>query len=190
MAFTTDAAHARAEATFRPRANRLGLWLFFASETFLFAALISARYTTSGTQVPEHANQALALGITIILLLSSVSAYLAESAIACDQRQKFMRWTGVTILLGLVFMVGVYFEFLEAAEFFPINTIYGSSFYTLIGAHAIHVLSGVVMLAFVWNLGRKGHFNADSYWGVEGVVKYWHYVNLVWVVIYPTLYLV
>lgn len=189
MAFTTDAAHARAEAVYRPRANRLGLWLFFASETFLFAALISARYATSGTARPAEANQALALAITVVLLFSSLSAYLAESAISCDQRKKFMRYTGITIGLGLLFMVGVFFELREAAEYFPIDTIYGSSFFTLIGAHGLHVLSGVIALIFVWNLSRKGHFGSEDYWGVEGVVKYWHYVDLVWVIIYPTLYL-
>lgn len=189
MAFTTGAAHARAEATYRPRASRLGLWLFFASETFLFAALISARFTTSGTLRPPEANQALALAITAVLLLSSLSAYLAESAISTDRRKQFMRYTALTITLGLVFIVGVIFELREAHEYFPIDTIYGSSFFTLVGAHGLHVLSGVVALMFVWNLGRKGHFGADDYWGVEGVAKYWHYVDLVWVVIYPTLYL-
>lgn len=189
MAFTTDAAHARAEAITQPRANRLGLWLFFASESFLFAALISARFATSGTDRPAEANQALALGVTIVLLASSLSAYMAETAISCDRRKLFSRYTLLTIGLGLLFMVGVFFELQDATHYFPVDTIYGSAFFTLIGAHALHVLSGIIMLAIVWNLGRKGHYGAEDYWGVEGVVKYWHYVDLVWVFIYPTLYL-
>ncbi len=189
MALEIPAAHARAEATYRPRANRLGLWLFFISETFLFGAVLSARYYTTGTFKPAELNQGLALVITIVLLLSSLSAYMAESSIAANDRRGFLRYTAVTILLGLLFMVGVAFELREALEFFPPSTLYGSSFFTLIGLHAFHVLTGVAALAVVWRLGNQGHFGSDDHWGVEGVVKYWHFVDLAWVVIYPTLYL-
>lgn len=189
MALSASAAHARAEAAYRPRANRLGIWLFFASEAFLFAALISSRFVTSGTDRPDEANQALALGVTIVLLASSVSAYLSESAIAADDRKRFLRYTWTTIGLGALFLVGVALEFREAHEYFPVDTIYGSAFFTLIGAHAFHVLTGILALLVVANLGRKGHFSSDDYWGVEGTVKYWHFVDLVWVIIYPTMYL-
>ena len=189
MTTSASAAPIDAEAQSRPRANRIGLWLFFASETFLFAALLSARFVTSGTSRPEEANQALAVGITAILLLSSISAYLAESAIASNKREQFLRYTRATIVLGLVFLVGVIFEFKEAHEFFPAGTIYGSAFFTLVGTHAFHVLTGIIALAVVLNLGHKGHFSAGSHWGVEGTIKYWHFIDLVWVVIYPTLYL-
>lgn len=189
MALSEAAGHAAAEAPHRARANRLGLWLFLASETFLFAALISARFVTSGTDRPDEANQVLALGVTVVLLASSISAYLAESAIASGRRTEFLRYTATTIGLGLLFIIGVVFELREAHEFFPAGTIYGSAFFTLIGAHAFHVLTGIIALGFVLRLGRRGHFSADSYWGVEGTIKYWHFVDLVWVVIYPTLYL-
>ena len=84
MALATAAAHGRAEATYRPKANKLGLWLFFASETFLFAAFISSRYVLLGTEQPHELNQALALALTILLLVSSISAYTAEVAMASD----------------------------------------------------------------------------------------------------------
>jgi len=189
MAFDVAAAHARAEDLYRPRANRIGLWLFIASESFLFAALISARYILSGTEKPPDLNQPLALAITIVLLLSSVSAYLAETSIAYDDRKGFLRYTTTTIVLGLAFMIGVVFEWSEGLEFFPPSTLYGSSFFTLIGLHAFHVFTGVAALLVVLNLGRKGHFGAEDYWAVEGTIKYWHFVDLAWVVIYPTLYL-
>lgn len=189
MAMSTTAAHARAEAAYRPRANKLGLWLFIASETFLFGALISARYIASGVHKPEELNQALALGLTIILLLSSISAFSAEVSIAHDERKSFMRYTMATMVLGLLFLVGVIFEWREALDLFPPETIYGTSFFTLVGLHAFHVLTGVAALLVVWNLGRKGHFGSQDFWGVEGVIKYWHFVDLAWVVIYPTLYL-
>ena len=84
MAFAVEASHHRAEATYRPKANRLGLWLFIASESFLFAAFISTRYILLGTKQPEELNQGLALILTTVLLVSSISAYLGETAIAHD----------------------------------------------------------------------------------------------------------
>jgi len=189
MALTAPAAHARAEATYRPQANKLGLWLFFLSETFLFSAMISARFVTSGTDTPEHLNQPLALAITVVLLLSSISAYLSENAIANDDRSGFMLYTRITILLGLLFTAGVVLEWREALADFPAATIYGSAFFALIGLHAFHVVTGIMALGVVLNLGGKGHFGSEDYWPVEGTVKYWHLVDLMWVVIYPSLYL-
>jgi cytochrome c oxidase subunit 3 len=144
---------------------------------------------TSGTDKPAELNQALALTLTAVLLASSISAYLAETSIAHGDRRGFLRYVLVTIALGLLFMGGVVFEFREALELFPPSTIYGSSFVTLIGLHGFHVFTGVVALAVIHNLGRQGHFDANDYWGAEGVIKYWHFVDLAWVVIYPTLYL-
>ncbi len=189
MTTTPEAIHGRAEATYRPRANRLGLWLFLASETFLFAAFISARFVVGGTDQPGHLNQALALGLTLLLLLSSISAYRAETAMAHDDRGLFQREIVTTIVLGLLFLVGVGFEFGEAVAHFPAGTIYGSAFFMLVGLHAFHVLTGVLALAVVCNLGRLGHYGSEDHWPVEAVVKYWHFVDLMWVAIYPTLYL-
>ncbi len=190
MALTAEAAHSRAEAVYQPRANRIGLWIFFASETFLFSAMISARFVTSGTDTPDSLNQSLALVLTGVLLLSSISAYLSEVAIANDRRGAFMGFTRLTFALGLLFLVGVMFEWREALEHFPPGTIYGSAFFALVGLHAFHVLTGVMALGAIMNLGAKGHFGAHDSWAPEGVVKYWHFVDLMWVIIYPTLYLV
>ncbi len=181
--------HAESPAE-RLRTNRLGLWLFIASESFLFAALISARFYLLGTERPEELNQTLGLFISVVLLLSSLSAYSAETSAMHDDQRGFRRHTGTTILLGLVFMVGVVFEWREGLEFFPPSTLYGSVFFTLIGFHAFHVFSGVVALAALLWVGRDGRFGSQSFWPVEGVVKYWHFVDVAWVVIFPTLYLV
>jgi cytochrome c oxidase subunit III len=190
MALEVIAAHHRAEATYQPRANRLGLWIFLASETFLFSAALAARYYLVHLDRPEHLNQPLGLLITGVLLLSSVSAYRAEAAIAHDNRRLFMRNLAATIGLGLVFVVGVGLEWAEALAHFPPGTPYGSVFVLLIGLHAFHVITGLGILAIVLNLGRLGHFNADDHWYVEAGVKYWHFVDVAWVFIFPTLYLV
>ena len=177
------------DMSFQPRANRIGLWLFILSECFLFGAFLSARYFSTGTLKPEELNQALALGITIVLLVSSVSAYLAETYIRFNHRTGFIIATVFTILMGLVFMGGVTIELKEAIHLYPPETPYGTSYFMLIGLHAFHVITGLIGLVIVLFLGLKGHFGAKNYWGVEGVVKYWHFVDLAWVLIYPTLYL-
>ena len=81
------------------------------------------------------------------------------------------------------------FEFAEAAQHFPTSTVYGSNFVMLIGLHAFHVVTGLGALGVVLNLGRTGHFGSEDHWKVEAAVKYWHFVDLAWVVIYPSLYL-
>lgn len=177
------------DMSFQPRANRMGLWLFIFSECFLFAAFLSARYFTTGTERPEDLNQLLALGVTIILLLSSISAYMAETSIKYDNRRNFLIFTAATIFMGLLFLVGVSIELHEATLHYPPETPYGSSYFMLIGLHAFHVITGLIGLFIVFFLGIRGYFGSSQYWGVEGVVKYWHFVDLAWVLIYPTLYL-
>lgn len=179
-----------AEAAVRRPINRLGLWLFIASETFLFAAVISARYYALGLERPEELNQILGFAISLVLLASSLTAYRAETSIAHGDRAGFLRGLALTMGLGLVFMAGVVLEWKEGLQFFPPDTLFGSAFFTLIGLHAFHVFTGIVALAVVYGLGRRGRFGPDDYWGAEGVIKYWHFVDWVWVVIYPTLYLV
>ncbi len=188
---TTDTVHTEyhQDMSFQPRANRIGMWLFLVSETFLFGAFLSARYFSTGTFRPEELNQTLALGVTIILLLSSISAYMAETAIRFNYRKQFLVFTVATIVLGIIFMGGVTFELNEAILHYPPGTPYGSAYFMLIGLHAFHVITGLIALSIILFLGIKGHFGSDDFWGVEGVVKYWHFVDLAWVLIYPTLYL-
>jgi cytochrome c oxidase subunit 3 len=187
LALAHHADHAEAEAALRPAMNQLGLWLFFVSEGFLFSALLVSRFYVAGTTRP-HVNQFLGLEITSILLLSSLTAYLSESAIARGDRGRFLGFLLATILLGAVFAGGVAFEWANAE--FSRSSAYGTVFFAMTGLHASHVISGVVMMVMVYYLGVRGHFSARSHWGVEAVIKYWHFVDLVWVFFYPALYLV
>lgn len=170
--------------------NRLGLWLFLVSESFLFLALLSTRFFLQGVQRPEGLNQTLGFGISVVLLLSSLTAYRAEVAAAHGNLAQSQRNLLATLGLGLVFVLGVGIEWYEAFRHFPPSTGFGSIFFTMTGIHAFHVVSGMALLAIVYRLGRDGRFTHGSYWGVEGSVKYWHFVDVAWVFIYPTLYLV
>ena len=96
-----------------------------------------------------------------------------------------------TIVLGLVFLAGVVvLEWPEALHFAPPSTGYGTVFFALTGMHAFHVLTGVIILALVYWNGQRGRFTAADHWGAEGSIIYWHFVDVIWVLVYPTLYLV
>ena len=170
--------------------NQLGLWMFILSESFLFAALLSSRYMLRGVWRPEELNQALGLGISIILLLSSLTAYRSEVAAKCGDQRRFRNNTLFTIGLGIVFLVGVGIEWAEAFAHFPAADPFGTLFFTLTGVHAFHVVTGILLLGIIAFMGRTGRYTTGKFWGVEGAVKYWHFVDVAWVLIYPTLYLV
>jgi cytochrome c oxidase subunit 3 len=170
--------------------HRLGLWLFILSECFLFGAILTSGYYLQGIDRPPEVNQPLGLAITIVLLLSSLSAYRAEASARHGDQRGFSRNMLYTIVLGLVFLAGVGLEWHEAFHDFPPREGFGTVFFTTTGVHAFHVLTGLVALTIVYGLGRNGRFTTGNFWGVEGTVKYWHFVDVAWVFIYPTLYLV
>jgi cytochrome c oxidase subunit 3 len=172
--------------------NRLGLWLFFGSEFMIFASLLTTRFFLLGSSRPEGLNQALGLGLTVVLLLSSLSAYSAEASIAQGKRTAFLLYLLATMALATLFLVGVVgFEWREAAAMgISYQSGYGIAYFSMTGMHALHVLSGIVLLGLVFLNGRRGAYSPESYWGVEAIVKYWHFVDLVWVFFYPALYLI
>ena len=181
----------------RLQVNRVGLWLFFFSESIIFGLLFTSRFFLLGTH-QEHVDQFLGLVITIVLLASSVTAYTAETAMEKDKRQLAAWAFFATILLGVVFAIGVGFEW-SVAEFGiktavegqePHNVVWGTVFFTMTGLHAAHVVSGVLMLVLALSMLMRGHFSKDSHWGISSTIMYWHFVDVVWVFYYPALYLV
>jgi heme/copper-type cytochrome/quinol oxidase subunit 3 len=118
-------------------------------------------------------------------------AYMSENAAENGDQKGFPRNMILTIVLGLLFMFGVGYEWYEAYQHFPPHTIFGTVFFKTTGVHATYVFSGVILLVIVYFKGRKaGAFGSSNYWGVEGAVKYWHFVDAAWIFIYPTPYLV
>ena len=178
------------EAASRLAINRLGLWLFFLSESFLFSALLVTRFYLQGVHRPADLNQPLGFAISVVLLVSSLTAYRAEAAVAGGEERRFRRNVVFTIVLGCLFLAGVGVEWAEGFRAFPPATGFGTVFFTLTGFHALHVLSGLAALAILLLPGQKGRFTPGNYWGVEGIIKYWHFVDVVWLFIFPALYLV
>jgi cytochrome c oxidase subunit 3 len=167
--------------------NRLGLWLFFVSEAFMFGALLVTRFFLWGNSRPDL-DQSLGLLVTSILLVSSFFMYRAETAIRFDDRKVFLQSLLVAAGLGILFLIGVVgFEW--RGELRPWDGVFGAVFFGMTGMHALHVLSGVIFILIVWNNGRRGHYSAERHWGVEACAIWWHYVDLIWVFFYPALYL-
>lgn len=170
------------------RISRLGLWLFFLSESCLFGTFAAARFYMNGTFVPDDLNQVLGLVLTSILLVSSLTAYRAETAIAHGNVAHGKLMLLATMVFGAIFLGGVMYEW-SIAHFEP-SEGYGTSFFSMTGLHASHVATGILFLGLSYMFAARGKYTTESHWGVTGVVMYWHFVDVVWVFFYPALYLV
>jgi len=179
----------RAEPGYKLKTNRLGLWLFFISDGFVFGGLLVMRFYLMGGQRP-HLEQFLGLIVTAVLLVSSFFMNRAEVSIAQGNRKGFITSTLITIVLGVGFLVGVVgFEW-RNAPFGPGDGVQGAVFYMMTGMHAFHVLTGVIFLVIVLRNGMRGLYTAEKHWAVEAAANYWHFVDLVWIFFYPALYLI
>lgn len=182
-----QAAHGRYDSV---TIDRTGFWLFLFSESMLFLGLFASRFYLQGTYRPEELSQTLGLAITTILLISSLTAFRAETAIAHGDQKAFLSNTLATIVLGVLFLAGVAYEWSQAFQHFPPSTGFGTVFFSMTGLHMLHVLSGVLLLGLIYRNGRLGKYSAEDHWSPEAIVKYWHMVDVVWVFFYMALYLV
>jgi cytochrome c oxidase subunit 3 len=169
--------------------NRIGLWLFLISDSFIFGGLLISRVNLLGLERPEL-SQLLGLGVTSLLLVSSFFMNRAEKSMAHGDRKQFLLSTGITLVLGVLFLVGVVGVEWRIAPFGPGDGVAGAVFYSMTGFHAFHVFTGVVFLFIVLRNGLRGRYSAEKHWGVEACAVYWHFVDVVWIFFYPALYLI
>jgi cytochrome c oxidase subunit III len=174
---------------YRTATNRLGLWLFIVSDSFVFGGLLVARFYLLGNTRP-HLEQWLGLLVTVVLLVSSFFINRAEVQISQGNRQGFIRSTVITMVLGIIFLIGVVGVEWQLAPFGPGDSAEGAVFYMMTGMHAFHVFTGVIFLAIVLRNGIRGKYTAERHWGVEAAANYWHFVDVVWIIFYPALYLI
>ena len=175
---------------------KLGIWLFLASEVMLFGALFST-YIILRMGAPEwpHNELSVPLGTinTIILISSSVTMVMAWASLKRNRFGTFRIYMGATILLGLVFLVVKYFEYghhLGNGEY-PSSHNFLAIYFTLTGLHMLHVFGGMVVNAYFWGPGSK-LWKTNPEWftnRVEHAGLFWHFVDLVWIFLFPTLYL-
>ena len=173
----------------------LGVRLGILSEVMLFGALFAAYFVIRG-ESPEwppvaglERPELLLPGLnTLLLVSSSGTMQLAVRAARGGDRSRILRWLGLTLLLGGIFIVVQGYEF--ATNGFGLDAgVFGSTFYILTGFHGAHVLAGLGLMAIVANRARLGLVSAEHHTAVEAASYYWHFVDAVWLFLFSTLYL-
>lgn len=128
---------------------------------------------------------------TIVLISSSVTVDKAHHALKDGNRQAFIRWLGLTVFLGGVFLVLQAEEYVHAYKELGLTLdsgIYGTTFFLLTGFHGAHVTLGTIMLLISFLRGLKGHFNETDHFGFEAAAWYWHFVDVIWIGLFFIVY--
>ena len=135
----------------------------------------------------------LVIGMTACLLSSSVTVHLAAKSLRSGAKSAFMRWWSATILLAIAFLAGTGCEWSNLIGKYGLTisrNLFGTTYYTLVGFHALHVTVGVIAMLILLAFARNYRVTAGKQVGVELVSWYWHFVDVVWVVVFTVVYLV
>ena len=179
-------------------AAQWGMVAFLLSEVAVFGTLIMAYVAflgrdTTGPKPAEVLSFGLVVFTTICLLSSSVTIHFAEGALKKNQLGQFCLLWAATIGLGVVFLVGTAYEWLELIHEHHLTisaNLFGTTFYTLVGFHAAHVTGGVIIMTVVLGLALRGQVSEHHHTGPQLVSWYWHFVDVVWIVVFTVVYIV
>ena len=181
--------------------SKLGIWVFLASEIMLFGGLFSAYvflriaapegdfdYWGSKLSVPK------ATFNTLVLILSSVTMVMAWASLKLRQFDKYKMYLGITILCALAFLFVKYFEYTGKFHhgIYPSSSTFMGIYFTLTGLHVLHIIGGVAVLLFYWSPIADRMYKEDPELlanRIEITGLYWHFVDLVWIFLFPILYL-
>lgn len=177
---------------------KLGVWLFLASEVMLFGALFSTYVLlrTGADAWPEGSsilNVPLATLNTMVLIASSVTMVMSWASLKLDNFPKYKLYMGLTWLLAFVFLIVKYFEY--SAKFshhlYPSTNNFLAIYFVLTGLHMLHVIGGMVVNGYLWGPGAKmWKTDPERFTNrIEIAGLYWHFVDLVWIFLFPVLYL-
>ncbi len=178
--------------------GKFGIWLFLASEVMLFGAFFSTLIIlrTGSSSWPigsEVLNVPLATVNTAALIASSVTIVLAWAALKLNQLGKFRMYMGLTILLSFVFLVIKYFEYTHKFHLglFPSTSTFYAIYFAMTGLHGIHVIAGIIVNTYLLGPGSTlWRTKPEQFTGrVECAGLYWHFVDLVWIFLFPSFYL-
>jgi heme/copper-type cytochrome/quinol oxidase subunit 3 len=180
--------------------NKLAIWMFISSEALFFGAFLSTYFLYRGRDAlflkgptpSEMLNIPFTSVTTFVLLMSSLTMVLALDAIRRGLDRQFRVWILATALFGLTFIGGQVYEFTEFyREGLHLSTnLFGSTFFILTGLHGAHVVVGIVWLCSLWARSMQGRLGQDRSEAVEIGGLYWHFVDVVWIVIFTAVYLV
>ncbi len=178
--------------------EKIGMWAFLGSECLLFGGLISTYLLYRGQSRPGTITPPDVFDIpftsvsSFVLLMSSLTMVLALAAIQRNDQHRLRVWLLTTALLGATFVGGQAYEFtVFVREGLNLRTnLFGSSFYVLTGFHGVHVTLGVLMLLSLFGLAVRGRITTAQAETVELVGLYWHFVDIVWILIFTLVYLI
>lgn len=205
-----DHAHHFQSVEHEFEAGKLGMWLFLVTEIMLFGVLFAGYglfhylYPEMFREAHHHLNKVMGATNTVVLLMSSLTMALAIAFIQRDDRQKSKLMLVITFLCACTFLVIKFFEYKEKFHhgLLPGNFFHGEGFkaanaplfysfyFVMTGLHGLHVLIGMGAIAWVYLRMSKGEFNSRQFAPVEFVGLYWHIVDLIWIFLFPLLYLV
>ena len=186
--------------------KKLGMWVFLLSEVMFFTSLIGS-YIILRFAHPDHwtdpgvvLNVPLTAVNTFFLICSSVTMVKAFAAIQQGDQKGLQRWLLATVLIGASFVGIQVYEYISLSghSFVPMldgyaaegGPLYGATFYAMTGFHGAHVSIGVLCLIFVYIRSLQGAYTADDLEGVEVIGLYWHFVDLVWILLFTIVYLI
>lgn len=194
-----EAVHEKAHSPVVKIGLRYGMALFIASEVMFFAAFFWA-YFDAALFPKEAINFVwppkeihtfdafdLPFMMTLILLLSGTTVTWAHHAAIEGKQKEMVQALAITIGLGFVFSCFQAYEY-HHAKFAIDSTVYGSTFYMTTGFHGLHVIIGTIFLAVCLFRARKGHFTPESHFGLEAAAWYWHFVDVVWLFLFVSIY--
>ena len=177
--------------------NKMAMWMFLGSECLLFGGLISTYMlykgrVNSGPQPDQIFDIPFTSVSSFVLLMSSLTMVLAVSAAQRKDDRNTNLWLTITALLGATFVGGQVYEFTafyrEGLGF--TTSLFGSSFYTLTGFHGVHVTVGIIMLMALVGMISRDRIPGNKAETVELIGLYWHFVDIVWIVIFTLVYLI
>ena len=176
-------------------------WLDGAGNNAMTGAVLWPEFTASwpllktpdGTETTGMGWYGLPLINTILLLTSSITAHFAHVALEQNKRPQLKVWLGLTIILGLTFLFFQVQEYAhgysEEMQLYLTSGIYGNTFYMLTGFHGMHVTLGCIMLIVMFFRVLKGHFTPNNHFAFQAASWYWHFVDVVWVILFVFVYI-
>jgi heme/copper-type cytochrome/quinol oxidase subunit 3 len=177
--------------------DKMGMWVFLCSEVMFFTGLIGSYIVLRfGSASWPHPGDTLNIWLTafntFVLICSSVTMVKALEAIRNGNARKMKLFLSLTLLFGAFFLSVQIYEYRALLHhgFTPSVSLFGSVFYTCTGFHGFHVFCGVVCMAFVTGKAFLGKYTQASHQGIETIGLYWHFVDLVWIILFTIVYLI
>ena len=181
--------------------SKLGIWVFLASEVMLFGGLFSAYvFLRMAAPAGEFALWGSELSIpmatvnTLVLISSSVTVIMSWASLKMKDFEKYKMYMGLTLLCALIFLVIKYFEYTGKFHhgIYPSSSTFMAIYFTLTGLHGLHIIGGMIVMGYFWlPAGNKmWHSEPEHFTNrIEVAGLYWHFVDLVWIFLFPVLYL-